>query len=468
MCLVIFYFIIGETGSVSWKTRGFGWDYGREFGWDYDSPYWTVTLRSSTVEECEDVTSRLRKEHTEKEWHMSLESLSPESIEVIFSNLNKCAVRKVDILKTPLDSKCVSILSEIIPDNKTMISLILRYCSLTGGIKQISDALFTNTTLKMLSLINVTITDEDTSHLSTMLSINKTLDRLGLTNCNITDNGIQYICEGLTKNQTLTELSITDNPQITSVSTSTIAEAINTTKSLRELHVKNILVNKWHMSLKSLSPESIEVIFKNLNKCAVTELYISNTPLDSKCVSILSEILPDNKTMTDLRFRNCSLTGGIKQISDALFTNTTLKVLSLNNVTITDEDTSHLSTMLSINKTLNTLEFSNCNITDNGVRYICEGLTKNQTLTSLNISDNPQITSVSTSTIAELINTTKSLRELHVKNISFTDDDIKTICTTLCNNTTIRTLYLSYQHYEYCKKLDNFQVIKDRLSRRLW
>ena len=139
-------------------------------------------------------------------------------------------------------------------------------------------------------------------------------------------------------------------------------------------------------------------------------------------------------------------------------------MLSLINVINTDEDTSHLSNMLSINKTLDKLQLSNCNITDNGVQYICEGLSKNQTLTELSIRDNPQITSVSTSSIAELINTTKSLTELHLNDTSLNNDDIKTICTTLVENTTIQTLYLSEQHEEYCKKLDNYQVIKDRLE----
>ena len=122
----------------------------------------------------------------------------------------------LDIHSTPLDNICMSTLSaELQTTNKTMRNLILRYSSLTGGIKQISDALFTNTTLEVLTLINVTITDEDTSNLSTMLSINKTLDILYLTNCNIIDNGVRYICEGLSKNQTLTELNISNNPQIT-------------------------------------------------------------------------------------------------------------------------------------------------------------------------------------------------------------------------------------------------------------
>ena len=193
-------------------------------------------------------------------------------------------------------------------------------------------------------------------------------------------------------------------------------------------------------------------------------LHIDNTSLDSKCVSILSEILKTNKTIKRLRLSFSSLTGVIKQVSDSLFNNKTLEQLVLWDVTgITDEDITHLSTMLSSNTTLKVLYLYNCNITDNGVRYICEGLTKNQTLTMLNIGRNRQITSVSTSTIADLIQTTTSLTTLYLYDTSLNNDDIKTICTSLNKNTTIRKLYLSSQHREYCKKLDSYQVIKDRL-----
>ena len=193
-------------------------------------------------------------------------------------------------------------------------------------------------------------------------------------------------------------------------------------------------------------------------------LYIWYTSLDSKCVLILSEILKTNKTIKKLELSFSSLTGVIKQVSDNLFNNKTLEKLWLSDVTdITDEDITHLSTMLSSNTTLKELELINCNITDNGVRYICEGLTKNQTLTMLRIGYNPQITSVSTSTIADLIQTTTSLTILDLYNISLNNDDIKTICTSLNKNTTIWRLYLSKQHEKYCMKLDSYQVIKDRL-----
>ena len=196
-------------------------------------------------------------------------------------------------------------------------------------------------------------------------------------------------------------------------------------------------------------------------------LNIENTSLDSKCVSILSEILKTNKTIKTLWLDSSSLTGGIKQVSDGLCNNETLEELLLYDVTdITDEDMIHLSTILATNTTLKDLCLINCNITDNGVQYICEGLTKNQTLTELDIGDNRQITSVSTSTIADLIQTTTSLKELYLDNTSLNNDDIKTICTSLNKNATIRELHLSREHEEYCMKLDSYQVIKDRL--KLW
>ena len=193
-------------------------------------------------------------------------------------------------------------------------------------------------------------------------------------------------------------------------------------------------------------------------------LDIWDTSLDSKCVSILSEILKTNKTIKILWLFSSSLTGGIKQVSDSLCNNETLEQLVLSDVTgITDEDMTHLSTILATNTTLKGLRLTKCNITDNGVRYICEGLTKNQTLTLLNIGGNHQITSVSTSTIADLIQTTTSLTTLYLYDTSLNNDDIKTICTSLNKNTTIRKLYLSREHKEYCTKLDSYQVIKDRL-----
>ena len=223
---------------------------------------------------------------------------------------------------------------------------------------------------------------------------------------------------------------------------------------------------EWWISLFSSHPESTAVILNNLNKCRVWGLNIDNSSLDRECVSILSEILKANKTIKTLVLLSSSLTGGIKQVSDSLVSNKTLEKLMLSNVTgITDEDLNHLSTSNTLvqNTSLKELELYNCNITDKGLRYICEALNKSQNLTLLNIGGNDQITSISTSAIAELILITTSLTRLCLHNTSLNNNDINTIYVALTKNTTIQELFLSQQHIEYCKKLDGYQIFKDRL-----
>ena len=225
---------------------------------------------------------------------------------------------------------------------------------------------------------------------------------------------------------------------------------------------------KWLILLQVSSPENALVIIKNLNKCIVRELHIKSTPLDNTCISTLAEILSENKTIKILYLHSTPLTddSNIKQIIDVLSDkNTTLESLRLCSVTgITYEDILHLSDMISNNSTLTTLQISDCNITDKQVQYIGKGLSKNQTLTTLSISANPLITSASTDTIVELIKTTKSLTVLYLHDhTSFKDDDIKTICTALTKESTIEKLYITKEHEEYCKTLDIYQSVKDKV-----
>ena len=199
--------------------------------------------------------------------------------------------------------------------------------------------------------------------------------------------------------------------------------------------------------------------------CTVQELHVVSTPLDSMCVSKLSDILTSNETIRTIDFNYCKITGDIKLIFDALVTNTTVEELLLSGTKgITNEDITYLSKMLTVNKTLETLDLLNCKITDNHVQYICKALTKNETLTFLDFSCNRLITSVSTSTIADLIQTTTSLTKLCLNDTSLKSDDIKTICITLTKNPMIETLHLSGRHKEYCKKLDSYLDIEDRLT----
>ena len=216
---------------------------------------------------------------------------------------------------------------------------------------------------------------------------------------------------------------------------------------------------EWHIELRSSSPENALIVISDLDKFSVRELCIDDTPLDSMCMSTLSRKLTKVKK---LMFKHFTLpAGGIKLVSNALITNTSLEALLLWHIPITHEDTTHLSDMLSYNTTLQTLDLSNCDITDSDVHNICKGLSKNQTLNILAFSNNLLITSDSTSSIVHLINTTKSLETLYFRNTLLKADNIKTICDELANNTTIQKLVLSEQHRTICKTLP--KSINDRL-----
>lgn len=221
---------------------------------------------------------------------------------------------------------------------------------------------------------------------------------------------------------------------------------------------------EWNIFLTKSSPESTLVIIRNLNEYIVRTLDIRNCHLNSACMSTLSEVFDKNETVKRLYIYSSQLDGSIKQFYNALLTNTTLERLVMWSVTLTDEDITHLSDVLASNKTLTGLTLSNCNITDNGIESVIKGLSQNQTLTFLNIGGNRLITSISASRIAELLNTTTSLKQLRIFNTSLKDDDIKLICTSLTNNSTIETLELSSQYEEICKKFDCYHLIIDRLE----
>ena len=104
MTIIVLYYFIAvfiteDTGHIVWSI--------------YDN---SVRLTRASVIECEEIMIKLaREQHTVKEWSISLwYSSSPESTAIIINNLSKCTMKRLSIQHTPLDSKYVSIFSEIL------------------------------------------------------------------------------------------------------------------------------------------------------------------------------------------------------------------------------------------------------------------------------------------------------------------------------------------------------------------
>ncbi len=109
-------------------------------------------------------------------------------------------------------------------------------------IKNLAEALKTNTYLQRLSLAHTNITDIKAQYLAEALESHKALKVLNLACNNITAVGVQFIAEALVKNKTLQVFNLLNN-DIGYVGAQHIAEALKTNKTLQEL---NLAYNNIH------------------------------------------------------------------------------------------------------------------------------------------------------------------------------------------------------------------------------
>ena len=152
-----------------------------------------IILTTPTVEQSNNVMIQLKEQRqTNKYWGLTLGSSSHESLQIVFTNITHCLVRRLNICNTYLDSNCVSLLSNVLTDNETIEHLYLSSSPLPSpnGLQLITSAVSLNSTLKTLEFHHDdSITDEDLPHICHMLSANRTLKLLRLICRNITKIG---------------------------------------------------------------------------------------------------------------------------------------------------------------------------------------------------------------------------------------------------------------------------------------
>ena len=163
--------------------------------------------------ECKEVIRQLkRRQHTT--WSIRLNSLSPQSLLTILTDINGCQVRGLYIYNTHFDSNCVSKLSQVLPYNQTMEYLTLYSSPLVPDTYHLlTTAVVGNKIIKILQLHNDNnITDKDIPHLSTLITNTNTLQELYLTLCpNITKFGIQQLQNVVVNNNSLKYLYVNNN-----------------------------------------------------------------------------------------------------------------------------------------------------------------------------------------------------------------------------------------------------------------
>uniref|UniRef100_A0A1X7T2U5 Uncharacterized protein n=1 Tax=Amphimedon queenslandica TaxID=400682 RepID=A0A1X7T2U5_AMPQE len=123
-----------------------------------------------------------------------------------------------------------------------------------------------------------------------------------------------------------------------------------------------------------------------------------------------------------------------------------------------------LSHKITNNTSLKTLSISNYSINDDGVIALTQSLINNKTIAYLFLRDNPDITSTSAQSLAELLLYNHTLSFLWLERTNIDTDGVLVLMESLCTNNTLGRLYLDNKHKQTCYSLPYYKTIENRLG----
>ena len=141
----------------------------------------------------------------------------------------------------------------------------------------------------------------------------------------------------------------------------------------------------------------------------------------------------------------------------------TIKEIYIRYTKITKDVILLLSHKITNNTSLKTLWIDDDSINDDGVIALTQSLINNKTITHLYLCDNPDITSTSAQSLAELLLYKHTLSELWLHRTNIDTDGVLVLMESLRTNNTLRTLYLDNKHKQTCYSLPYYKTIENRL-----
>ena len=122
-----------------------------------------------------------------------------------------------------------------------------------------------------------------------------------------------------------------------------------------------------------------------------------------------------------------------------------------------------ISSQLSNNTTLKTLGITAGSINDDGVITLVQSLKYNKSITTLYLSYNPDITSASAQSLAELLLHNNTLGNLSLEDTNIDTNGVLVLVETLKTNKGLWRLGLDKQHKQTCHSLPYYTTIEHRL-----
>ena len=182
------------------------------------------------------------------------------------------------------------------------------------------------------------------------------------------------------------------------------------------------------------------------------------TPSLPQCQDVISKLKENNHHAVNLH-RSSSYV--VQFLLPQLLKIRTITWISIWYTKVTKDNI--ISSQLSNNTTLKTLWITNGSINDDGVITLVQSLKYNKSITSLYLNRNPDITSASAQSLAELLLHNNTLVYLELTGTNIDTNGVLVLVETLKTNKGLRTLYLDKQHEQTCHSLPYYTTIEHRL-----
>ena len=183
------------------------------------------------------------------------------------------------------------------------------------------------------------------------------------------------------------------------------------------------------------------------------------TPSLPQCQDVISKLKENNQDWVSLHHSSSYV---IQFLLPQLLKIRTITWISILSTKVTKDNI--ISSQLSNNTTLKTLWIAGGSINDDGVITLVQSLKYNKSITGLDLDNNPDITSASAQSLAELLLHNNTLEYLYLKDTNIDTNGVLVLVETLKTNKGLWTLRLGRQHEQTCHSLPYYTTIKHRLD----
>ena len=183
------------------------------------------------------------------------------------------------------------------------------------------------------------------------------------------------------------------------------------------------------------------------------------TPSLPQCQDVISKLKENNHDTVSLRDSSSYV---VQFLLPQLLKIRTITWIRIFSTKVTKDNI--ISLQLSNNTTLKELWITDGSINDDGVITLVQSLKYNKSITSLYLHINPDITSASAQSLAELLLHNNTLEDLDLVYTNIDTNGVLVLVETLKTNKGLGKLRLDKQHEQTCHSLPYYTTIKHRLG----